>query len=113
MRAAAGRLEFSRFATPGGDDRPRWVAYALNANREIEISLWPDSQVAPGAADAPPARYPVLSAATRFELQYLAADLKWVDAWPRSESDAPLPLAVRLHLVLASGEDLVRVFSLR
>jgi hypothetical protein len=49
----------------------------------------------------------------QFELQYLDTELAWVDAWPRSERDPPLPRAVRLRIVLVSGEELVRVFALR
>jgi general secretion pathway protein J len=48
-----------------------------------------------------------------FELQYLEPGLTWVDAWPRSERDPPLPQAVRLRIELASGEELVRVFALK
>ena len=108
--AAAGRLEFTRFATAEGIDAPRRVAYRLNENHEIEISVWPGLDVAPNAK---PARYAVLPAVAQFELQYLDSDLAWIDAWPRSERDPPLPRAVRLRMVLASGEELVRVFSLR
>jgi general secretion pathway protein J len=110
VRTAAGRLEFSRFATAEGVDAPRRVAYQLNENREIELWLWPGLDVAPNAQ---PARYTVLSAVAQFELQYLDAGLVWVDAWPRSERDPPLPQAVRVRIVLDSGEDLVRVFALQ
>jgi general secretion pathway protein J len=109
MNAASQRLEFSRFATPEGIDMPRRVAYALNG-REIELSMWPGLDA---AADVPPARYVVLSAVAQLELQYLDGALAWVDAWPRSERDAPLPVAVRLRIVLVSGEELVRVFALK
>jgi general secretion pathway protein J len=110
VRAAAERLEFSRFATAEGSDTPRRVAYRLNQNREIELWLWPGLDVAPNAQ---PVRYAVLSAVAQFELQYLDTGFAWVDAWPRSERDPPLPQAVRLRIVLASGEELVRVFSLK
>jgi general secretion pathway protein J len=110
VHADAGRLEFSRFATAEGVDAPRRVAYRLNQNREIELWLWPGLEAAP---DDRPARYVVLAKVAQFELQYLAADLAWVDAWPRSERDAALPQALRLRLVLASGEELLRVFSLK
>lgn len=113
VRAASGRLEFSRFATAEGIDVPRRVAYQLNGNREIELWLWSGFDVAPNAQPAQPARYAVLSAVAQFELQYLDSELAWVDAWPRSERDPPLPQAVRLRIVLASGEELVRVFALR
>jgi general secretion pathway protein J len=109
VRATTSRLEFSRFAAAEGIDMPRRVAYSLNENHQIEISLWPGLDV---ASNAQPARYAVLSAVAYFELQYLDPELAWVEAWPRSERDAPLPRAVRLRIVLASGEELVRVFAL-
>lgn len=108
VRAAPAHLEFSRFASVEGVDSPRRVAYRLNENREIELLLWPGLD---DAAGAEPARYAVLPAVARFELQYLDSGLAWVDAWPRSERDPPLPHAVRLRIVLASGEELVRIFA--
>ena len=103
------RLEVSRFASAEGVDTPRRVAYALNEKQEIELWLWPGLDVAP---DALPARYPVLGGVTKFEFQYLNADLAWVGAWPTSPRDAAIPRAVRLRIVLASGEEIVRVFAL-
>ena len=47
--AGPDRLEFSRFAAAEGVDAPRRVAYELNANREIELWLWPGFDVAPNA----------------------------------------------------------------
>ena len=114
VRAAPGRLEFSRFAAAEGIDAPRRIAYGLNDRQEIELSMWPGTDATSGAApNAEPTRYPVLRAVARFELQYLDGDLAWVGEWPRSERDAPLPQAVRLRIVLASGEELVRVFALK
>jgi general secretion pathway protein J len=91
-------------------DSARRVAYRLNEQQEIELWLWPGLDVAPTAA---PARYPVLAGVTHFDMQYLGDALAWADAWPASARDAPIPLAVRLRLVLASGEEIVRVFALR
>lgn len=110
VQAAAARLEFSRFSAAEGVDAPRRVAYQLNENREIELWLWPGLDVAPNAQ---PVRHAVLGAVARFELQYLDAALVWVDAWPRSQRDPPLPQALRVRIVLDSGEDLVRVFALQ
>lgn len=104
------RLEFSRFASVGSVDAPRRIGYALNERREIELELWPGLDVAPGVV---PARYSVLSGVQSFELQYLDASLAWNDAWPRSQADPALPRAVRLRLVLASGEEIVRIFALQ
>jgi general secretion pathway protein J len=103
------RLEFSRFASAEGSDAPRRVAYALNAKQEIELWLWPGLDLAPAAQ---PARYPVLAGVSALELQYYSADLAWVSAWPAGPRDAAIPRAVRLRIVLASGEEIVRVFAL-
>lgn len=103
------RLEISRFASAEGVDTPRRVAYTLNEKQEIELWLWPGLDVTP---DVLPARYPVLGGVTTFEFQYLNADRAWVGAWPTSPVDAAIPRAVRLRIVLASGEDIVRVFAL-
>ena len=103
------RLELSRFASAEGVDAPRRVAYALNQKQEIELWLWPGLDVLPSVQAA---RYPVLRGVTLFELQYLNADLAWVGAWPTSPRDADMPRAVRLRIVLATGEEIVRVFGL-
>lgn len=103
------RVEFSRFASVEGLDSARRLAYRLNERQEIELWLWPGLDIAPGTL---PARYPVLAGVTVFDPQYLDVDLTWVDVWPKSESDPPIPLAVRLRIVLASGEEIVRIFGL-
>jgi general secretion pathway protein J len=103
------RLEISRFASAEGVDTPRRIAYGLSEKQEIELWLWPVLDVAPNVL---PARYPVLGGVTIFEIQYLNADLAWVGAWPMSPLDAAIPRAVRLRIVLASGEEIVRVFAL-
>jgi general secretion pathway protein J len=103
-------LEFSRFASIGGLDTPRRLGYRLNDRQEIELWLWPGLDVTP---DAVPARYAVLGGVKEFELQYLNYDLTWASTWPVSPGNPPLPLAVRLRVLLASGEEVVRVFALR
>ena len=103
------RLEFSRFASAEGVDLPRRVAYTLNPRREIELSLW--SGLDQVAGDLP-ARYALLKGVSRFELQYLNAELAWVEIWPAAPGDSALPRAVRLRLALDSGEEIVRIFAL-
>lgn len=103
------RLEFSRFASVEGMDSARRLEYRINDQQEIELWLWPGLDIAPGTL---PARYPVLTGVTAFEFQYLDARLAWVDTWPSSAADAPIPRAVRVRVVLASGEEIVRVFAL-
>lgn len=102
-------LEFSRFAAGEGMDSPRRLAYRLNERQEVELWLWPGLDIAAGTQ---PARHAVLSGVTAFDLQYLDARLAWVDAWPASAADAPIPRAVRLRLALVSGEEVMRIFAL-
>lgn len=103
-------LAFSRFASAEGVDTARRLGYRLNEKQEIELWLWPGLDMAPGVQ---PMRYPVLSGVVRFELRYLTPSLAWVDAWPVPGFDSQIPEAVRLRIVLATGEDVVRVFALK
>ena len=104
------RLEFSRFAAVEGVDSARRIAYRLSEKNEIELWLWPGLDIAPNAL---PERYPVLAGVRVFELQYLNPGLQWVNVWPSSPTDPPIPQAVRLRIVLASSEEIVRVFALQ
>ncbi len=108
--AVEPRLEFSRFATAEGVDVARRLAYRLNEKQEIELWVWPGLDAAPGAL---PARYTVLTGVTRLDLHYLDANRAWTDAWPVSRPEASIPLAVRMRIVLASGEEIVRIFALK
>ena len=72
--------------------------------------LWPGLDIAPNAV---PARYALLNGVARFELRYLNAGLAWVDVWPAVAADASIPRAVQLRIVLASGEEIVRIFELK
>jgi type II secretion system protein J len=106
--AAQPRLEFNRFAAAAEMDGARRLAYVLNAQQQIELWLWP---VADPAAGVVPVRHLLLGGVTRFELHYLNAAAVWVDTWPGTAADAAIPRAVRAHLWLASGEEVVRVFE--
>ena len=102
-------VEFSRFAASGGLDTPKRLGYRLNDSGEIELWLWAGLDVAPNTL---PAKYAVLRGVSQFQVQYLNTDLTWADVWPLSPTAPPLPRAVRLRVVLVSGEELVRVFAL-
>jgi general secretion pathway protein J len=103
----APRLEFSRFAAAEGVEAPRRVGYGLNARHQVELWLWPGLD-----ASQPPARYAVLANVAEFDIQYLGTDPAWVNVWPVAAADDALPRAVRLRIVFASGEEIVRVFAL-
>lgn len=104
------RLEFSRFAADEDMDAPQRLAYHLNGKQEIELWLWPGLDL---SSDVQPVRHLVLTGVSQFDVHYLNRDLAWVAAWPTSPGDAAIPQAVQLHIVLTSGEALVRVFALR
>ena len=102
-------LEFSRAAS-SELDTPRRVAYSYDGNGAVALMLWPSLDT---AAEAPLERHRVLTDVSRLDLHYLGADLEWTSGWPASADSPPLPLAVRLRIVLSSGEDIVRVFALK
>lgn len=106
--SAEPRLELSRFASSEGVDAPRRIAYRLNDRGQVELWLWSGLDAAPGEE---PARYPVLDGVSTLELEYLDANLAWVPAWPAGPDSAVMPRAVRLQIVLASGERIVRLFA--
>lgn len=105
-------LEFSRFASAEGMDIMRRIGYRLNGQQEIELWIWPGLDLASGA---PPERYPILTGVTQLELQYLNAGT-WVDVWPDIIGGSPIaaissiPQAVRVRIMLASGEEIERIF---
>jgi len=101
-------LEFSRFSSAVDTDTARRLGYRLNNSREIELSVWPVLDAAPGTV---PKRYPVLAGVSTFDLHYLGPDLVWVAAWPVSATVSTLPQAVRLRIVLTSGEEITRLFA--
>lgn len=105
----APRLEFSRFAAAEGVEAPRRVGYGLNDRQEVELWLW---QGLDAQASQPPARYPVLADVAELDLHYLGSDLAWAGAWPVPPDNSAMPRAVRLRVLLASGEEIVRVFAL-
>lgn len=106
-------LEFSRFASTEGVDAARRIAYRLNPAQEIELLLWPGLDIAPGMQ---PVRYTLLDGVTSLELHYLDAGKVWTVAWPAVPADpstlaiSSLPQAVRLKIVLVTGEEIERIF---
>jgi general secretion pathway protein J len=107
-------MEFSRLGSIEETDVARRTAYQLNDKREIELWLWPGLDIGPGAAAM---RYPVLAGVAKMELHYLTANRAWVNTWPSAAPDSPVstassvPQAVRLHIALASGEEIERIFQ--
>lgn len=111
--ASLSYLDFSRFASAEGVDAMRRIGYRLSEKQEIELWLWPGLDIAPGVQ---PDRYPILTGVTKLELQYLNADRLWMNTWPDMMAGSPvaaissIPQAVRVRIVLASGEEIERIF---
>lgn len=105
-------LEFSRFGWDYQEEAAQRVAYRLNHKQEIELWLWPGLDIGPNVS---PARYTVLTGVRKLDLEYLSDGRVWVNTWPEMDTSlAPgassIPLAVRLRMVLASGEEILRIF---
>jgi len=103
-------LTFSRFASSGDVDLPRRVAYTLNAQQEIELWLWPGMD---NASSTQPTRYTLLKNVVHFKLQYLNDEKIWRDSWPDELNSPAIPRALKLRIVLLSGEHISRLFSLK
>jgi general secretion pathway protein J len=106
-----GELRFSRagpeFALEAGSAGQR-IGYRFR-DHAVEVVYWPYPDVSPAAA---PVSYELASGITRFHVDYLDPAGGWRDRWPMKD-DPPLPRAVRVQLVLASGEAIERWLTLR
>jgi len=103
------RIEFTAMSASGGDESPRRLAYALNGSHEIELTISLGLDREQSAPDGP---YPVLTHVGTFEIRYIDSNLSWSDTWTVPPESAALPRAVQLHIVLDTGEEIVRVFAL-
>jgi general secretion pathway protein J len=57
----------------------------------------------------------VLTGVSKLELEYLNSDRIWLNIWPGvtaspAVASSSIPQAVRLRMVLASGEEVLRIF---
>lgn len=83
---------------------PRRVGYRLREGT-VEYLVWSQAQ----PAGPPAVAYPVLGNVADMRLRAMQNDGTWVPVWPVG----PLPRAIAVELVLASGEHLTRLFPLR
>ncbi|HEV8110006.1 MAG TPA: type II secretion system protein GspJ [Burkholderiales bacterium] len=98
-------LALTRFADQPGAP-PRRVGYRLRGGT-VEYLLWPQGSDGSGP---PAAAYAVLANVAGMRLNALRADGAWTPVWPGGQ---PLPRAVAVELVLASGEHVTRLFALK
>lgn len=109
--AGNGALSFSRagpeFSLEPGSAGQR-LGYRLR-DGVIEVLYW-------GGYDRPrgiePVAYALLAGVSRFRLAYLTRNGAWSGSWPVT-GDADLPRAVRVEVMLDSGEVIERWLALR
>lgn len=88
---------------------PQRIAYRLE-NGQIILLRWPALDQAPSAT---PTRNTLLEGVTEFNLFYLDPSNNWQEQWPPAGMVAGTPLAVEIKLILASGEQITRIFALQ
>ncbi len=88
------------------DEGGERIGYRFNQGK-IEELVWAHLDQAPGTT---PEIYTLLDEVKSFELRYLAINDTWVLFWPLPGQ--PQPKAVEATVTLASGEKIVRIFSL-
>ncbi len=84
------------------------VAYRLR-DGALEVVYWPGLDRAQGTRET---AWTLVRGVTRLRIEYLDADGGWRDTWPRF-GEAEIPRAVRILLVLDSGEAIERWIALR
>ena len=84
------------------------IGYRLRPHA-VEIAFWPHLD---NVAGVQPAVYVLADGVDAFRVEYRTGSGAWRDRWPLL-GEADIPRAVRVTLVLASGEALERWFALR
>jgi len=107
----ASAFAFSR-AGPEFDLEPgvagQRVGYRMR-NGALEVVYWPGLDRSPGTRET---AWTLVRGVTRLRIEHLDADGGWRDTWPRF-GEPEIPRAVRVLLVLDSGEAMDRWIALR
>jgi general secretion pathway protein J len=104
-------LVFTRAGVELADDpgvAGQRIGYRLRGHA-VEIAYWPRLD---NASDAAPAVYALADGITKFHIEYLSQGGGWRDRWPL-EGESDLPRAMRVEVILDSGEAIERWFALR
>jgi len=75
----------------------------------LEVVYWPGLDRSAGTRET---AWTLVRGVTRLRIEHLGADGRWLDTWPRF-GEPEIPRAVRVLLVLASGDVLERWIALR
>ena len=109
--AGNSELRFSRAGTDFADEpgsAGQRLGYRLRDGR-VEVLYWPHYDQPVGVA---PAVYPLVDGVAQLRIAYLDDRDSWRNRWP-SLADAAIPRAVRVEVVLASGENIERLLAMR
>jgi general secretion pathway protein J len=88
---------------------PRRVGYRLREGK-LEYLVWRSADGVPSVA---PAAHVALEHVAAAHWQALDADGRWVNAWPAGGPANVLPRAISVRLALTSGDEVMRILSLR
>ena len=88
---------------------PQRIGYRLQQG-SIMLLRWPFPDQAPRAE---PVRYALLEGVREFHLRHLDTYGNWLAYWPPGGQAGTLPVALEVTVMLASGENIVRVFALQ
>jgi general secretion pathway protein J len=84
------------------------IGYRLASGR-LEVLYWPELDILP---DSAPQAYALVDDVAELHIDYLQTSGAWSSSWP-SFGEPDVPRAVRVRLVLASGEPIERWWALR
>jgi general secretion pathway protein J len=104
----AGELRLTRAGTPRADTLTQRVGYRLRG-ATVEVLYLPGPVSRPEAA---PGVHALLEGVREMAFEFPDARGQWAGGWPRPGAEA-LPTAMRVRLVLDSGERLERLYALR
>lgn len=88
---------------------PQRIAYRLERGAIIMLR-WPELDQEPRTK---PMRYTLLEGVREFKLRYQDNNNNWQELWPPAGLNSGTPTAVEIHLTLADGEKISRIFALQ
>lgn len=93
-----------------GSTPPKRIGFRY-ANGRLFLVIWPVLNRVPNTK---PDMILLSTQVALFNVKYLYQDRQWYDSWPLSVSDyANLPIAIKMHIKMNSGEEIDRQWALQ
>lgn len=104
-------VEFSRSESYEESYSLKRIGYRLNNEQSIELLVWPAVDF---SNETIPKNYVLLKNVKVFEVFYTdkTTQKNWIKTFPGNSRQTELPKGVKLHILLNTGEDIVRVYEL-